>query len=414
MTNSRTQRAKIRDRASTRREAISQGDKESLKGNPFFLQNFSIDALMDEASDKSDFHRDWGFQLLPRNDPAFRDPEYLKGLHALAVPTITNFGGTAGPLLQTYLSAFEDLASGRIVDFAPSGTSANNLLLSYADEALHRRQMEKNKELKVRSKSTLIFLDDPYVGLQGELAYQKYNPESLIRGVPVIHPNRTLGVKETQDLALREEKTLEKIAKMIDDPNSTVGGIFLEPISVNHGPVRIYRSEFLKNLQKIAHERGVPVFADEIMSGGGRTGKFWGYQHYRDFVPDVLIFGKGLVLSGLFIPKESELGGKLQKGSMSSYTTASNSLALLQALQVLKALKSRKLIENAQMAGQTLRERLIKEANLNEDSVRCVGLMCSVEGTPRVLHTYGSRWLPPITLDNADIDDLIKEMKSSP
>lgn len=369
-------------------------------------QSNVVCAKLVNSSELFDFHRDWGYQLLSRDDIAWRNEDYLRDLHAFAVPATTNFHGTAVDLLKSYISKFEELASGSILDFSISGTAANNSLLVHSDRALHARAPDRSA-----LKSQVIFLDQPFLGLAGPMHNMKF--ELAVSPGPTVHPNIPPKGHQLKELIDLENQTLLKIQDLIQAKDSRVGAILFEPISVNNGVVRKYRTQFLIRLQRLARANGVLIFADEVMSGGGRTGKFWAFQHYPGFRPDMVTFGKGLILSGVFIPKGSIT--PMYSQTHTEYTTASNSLAVLQGLQVLKAIIERNLIENARAQGLELRRALLQNTAATSQDIRCVGLLCSVGESNgylfnSVVSSRFGRWLPPITITKTHIDELMKRL----
>jgi len=54
---------------------------------------------------------------------------------------------------------------------------------------------------------------------------------------------------------------------------------------------------FMKGLRQICDENSILMIVDEIQTGFGRTGKYFGIDHF-DVTPDILVFAKG-VASGL-------------------------------------------------------------------------------------------------------------------
>jgi acetylornithine/N-succinyldiaminopimelate aminotransferase len=68
--------------------------------------------------------------------------------------------------------------------------------------------------------------------------------------------------------------------------------VMLEPIQGESG-VRPLTPEFAAAAQRLCRERGALLLCDEIQTGVGRTGRWWGYEHY-DLAPDVVSLGKGL------------------------------------------------------------------------------------------------------------------------
>src|SRR5699024_176750 len=94
--------------------------------------------------------------------------------------------------------------------------------------------------------------------------------------------------KTTTEFALRE---LDYLFATQTAPDQTAA-FFIEPILGEGGYVPATPG-FLAGLRERADEHGILLVVDEIQTGFGRTGEFWGHQHF-DVVPDVLTTAKGL------------------------------------------------------------------------------------------------------------------------
>lgn len=81
------------------------------------------------------------------------------------------------------------------------------------------------------------------------------------------------------------EKDLEKIT------NSTAA-VILETIQGGAGFI-VPTNDYLKKVQRRCNQVGALLILDEIQSGIGRTGTFWGFENYG-CIPDIIITGKGL------------------------------------------------------------------------------------------------------------------------
>ena len=115
---------------------------------------------------------------------------------------------------------------------------------------------------------------------------------------------------------------------------------------------------YVQALVKYAHKHNILVAFDEMQAGFGRTGRLFGYMHYR-VEPDILCLGKG-ASSGL--PLSAVLGSAEimdlpDVGSMSS-THSANPLACVAGHENLKALLDDALIENSCRLGDILHQRL--------------------------------------------------------
>jgi 4-aminobutyrate aminotransferase / (S)-3-amino-2-methylpropionate transaminase / 5-aminovalerate transaminase len=137
----------------------------------------------------------------------------------------------------------------------------------------------------------------------------------------------------------------------------TVAAIVIEPVQGEGGFV-VAPPDFLEGVRKICDDNGIVLVVDEVQTGYGRTGKFWGIEHY-DVEPDLMCIAKsiaaGLPLSGVLgraeimdAPGDSAVGG----------TYVGNPVAQAAALAVLDVLEEDSLVERAGQIGETLRERM--------------------------------------------------------
>lgn len=376
-----------------------------------------------EMPDRFEAQRDWGTKILSDHDPAWKDPEYLARLQEFAVPNITNYGGKAERLLYEHQDYMNKFFPGRVRNFTSNGTDANNMLFLYAKSMFERRTRTVADKLKILS------FDGIYGGSYGPILHLKKGESSHIKG-PFIIPGQKLSAKELRELEKYETEVLQKIESEIKDVTNQVGAIFMESIPAAHG-VKMFRTEFVLKLRELADKYETPIFADEILTGGGRTGKFWAFQHYEGFTPDLVTFGKGLAVSGIFAPqRKNSPFGEPYIDYAPPPTTQINPLALLQSLQVVKNIWERRLDLNAAEAGaymmQKTREamavRTQKTGKVFEtDRLPLSGIGFLITGFPsydltvrssesdgKLQAGYNFRVLPVLTTTKQDVDWVIK------
>ena len=113
----------------------------------------------------------------------------------------------------------------------------------------------------------------------------------------------------------------------------------------------------MQGLRERADTHGILLIADEVQTGFGRTGQFWGHQHTRASRPDILITAKGLAsgfpLSG--IAASAELMAKAWPGSQGG-TYGGNAVACAAALATLDVIEEEGLVANAAEQGVRLLE----------------------------------------------------------
>ncbi len=90
-----------------------------------------------------------------------------------------------------------------------------------------------------------------------------------------------------------EANTLEAIAHLLKQNPDRYAGIFIEPLVQGVAGMRLCRPQFLQALELIAHQAGVLLIYDEVMTGFGRTGNFFACLKSATS-PDILCLSKGL------------------------------------------------------------------------------------------------------------------------
>ncbi|WP_336249898.1 adenosylmethionine--8-amino-7-oxononanoate transaminase [Stomatohabitans albus] len=83
------------------------------------------------------------------------------------------------------------------------------------------------------------------------------------------------------------------VSALIEAHRNELCGIVLEPVLQGAGGMYIYSPEVLRILRAIADDQGLVLIFDEIATGFGRTGQWWGASH-ADVVPDIMCVGKAL------------------------------------------------------------------------------------------------------------------------
>lgn len=183
-------------------------------------------------------------------------------------------------------------------------------------------------------------------------------------------------VEESTDFALRQ---LDYVLQTISSPADTAA-FCVEPVLGEGGYVPA-NERFFAGLRERADRHGILLVVDEVQTGFGRTGRFWGGDHF-DARPDVVVTAKGLA-SGFplsAIAASSELMEKAWPGSQGG-TYGANAVACAAALATLDVIQDEKLVENAAERGDQLKSALSEVAAGHEQitDVRGLGLMIGNE-----------------------------------
>src|SRR6478609_6930768 len=158
------------------------------------------------------------------------------------------------------------------------------------------------------------------------------------------------------------------------------GCFLVEPVLGEGGYVPA-NQRFLEGLRERADAHGMLLVLDEVQTGFGRTGKFWGHDHFNAR-PDILVTAKGLAsgfpLSGIAAP--SALMEKAWPGSQGG-THGANAVACAAALATLDVIRDEHLVDNSAERGAQLKQALQTVADKHDQitDVRGLGLMIGNE-----------------------------------
>ena len=151
--------------------------------------------------------------------------------------------------------------------------------------------------------------------------------------------------------------------------------LVLEPIQGEAG-VRPADGAYLRLARELTHEVGALLILDEVQTGIGRTGTWFGFQH-TGVVPDAITLAKGLG-GGVPIGALMTFGVVLALGTYLSATFGGTPLACAAGLAVLDAIESQGLIEHARLAGEHLERRVLALGHPLVTGVRGAGLMRAI------------------------------------
>ncbi len=224
---------------------------------------------------------------------------------------------------------------------------------------------------------------------------------------------------------------LDGVANLIDDETCA---IMIEPVQ-GEGGVQIPDPEFLQGLRNLCDENEMLLIFDEVQTGMGRTGEWFGYQH-SGVQPDVITLAKGLaggVACGAMITK-SEYAGDLRPG-MHASTFGGNSLAMAAGLATGETIEREGLLQYVKDNAAYVRERLeaaTEPLSIVNDLRICgmmIGIELSIPSTPAVAKAMERgvlvnstqdtvvRLLPAINITREELDqgldvviEVLKEM----
>ena len=235
-----------------------------------------------------------------------------------------------------------------------------------------------------------------------------------------------------------EEKTSQwcldelELLLMTQSAPAETAAVFIEPV-IGEGGYIVPPVSFMKGLRKLTQKHGILLVADEVQSGFGRTGKWFGIQHF-DVEPDIMTVAKGLAsgmpISGVI--SRLDLMSKWIPGSHGG-TYGGNAVAAAAGVATVRAMRDEKMLDNVNARGAQLKAGLarLQEKYPQIAEIRGLGLMIGTEfrdakGKPdkaftktvqhscidnnMLILTAGPwdntiRWIPPLVVTEGQINE---------
>ena len=157
-------------------------------------------------------------------------------------------------------------------------------------------------------------------------------------------------------------------------------GVMVEPIQ-GEGGINVPDADYLAALRALCDSRGLLLILDEVQTGAGRTGKWFGHQHFG-VEPDIMAMAKALgggVAIGA-IAARPEVAKSLVPGTHAS-TFGGNPIACAAAIAAFEAIEEEGLLEHAARIGKYARGRFeaLRERFSFIKDVRGLGVMIGIE-----------------------------------
>jgi len=204
-----------------------------------------------------------------------------------------------------------------------------------------------------------------------------------------------------------------------------VAAVMVEPIQ-GEGGINPATQQYLQAIRQLCDQSGAVMVLDEVTTGLGRTGKWFGYQHY-DVEPDIITMAKALGggTSIGAIMATPDVAASFVPGSHAS-TFGGNPLVCAAAIAVIEAIEQENMLENTARLGEYLKTKLdsLKQSHHIIDSVRGVGFMVGVqlnvpgaeivskclENGMRINCTQQTvlRFMPPMNATQSQIDKAVE------
>jgi putrescine aminotransferase len=243
--------------------------------------------------------------------------------------------------------------------FAVSGSEANERSMQIARHYwLARGRSAKHKVISLEggyhgaTAGTFAVCGLPHLAA----AYAPLQPAGFVKVRPP-HPFRDRGQGTDAELVERRAQELRE-AILREDPE-TVSAVILEPV-VSSGGFIIPPLGWLRAVRRVCDELDVLMIADEVITGFGRTGRWFACEH-EDVVPDLLSVAKGIT-SG-YVPLSASIARRrladafpddATQENVHPNTYAAHPVACAAALATLRIMDKDGLVDNAARMGERL------------------------------------------------------------
>ena len=189
------------------------------------------------------------------------------------------------------------------------------------------------------------------------------------------------GIERGWDSVAEALANIEEVIQLEGPQN--IAAFILEPVTGTNG-VLVPPDGYLEGVREICSKHGILMIADEVMSGFGRTGKWFAVDHWK-VVPDLISMAKGLTSS--YLP----LGAVGMRHHIAQYfqdnvfygglTYNSHPMGCAAALATIRVYEEDHLIENARKMGSVMKQLLLdlESRHPSVGAVRSIGLFGIVE-----------------------------------
>jgi predicted acetylornithine/succinylornithine family transaminase len=294
------------------------------------------------------------------------------------------------------------------VFFNNSGAEANETALKLARRYQHVVAGHPERNLIVTTENSFHGRTMATTAITGQEKYR-------VGFGPLVEPVRFIPFGDPD--AAREALAPCQACAIIIEPIQAEGGILVPP------------DGYLRELRQICDDTGTLLIFDEVQTGIGRTGKWFGYE-WEGVTPDIMTLAKalggGVPVAAVAITEEAAAGLTMQEGGVVPHATTfgGNPLACAAVIAVLDTIDHEGLLENCVQAGDYLGSRLaelaasgvgveargrgllrglVVDRPLAPVIARCRerGLLLSIAGARTI------RFAPPLTVRKKHLDEAV-------
>ena len=248
------------------------------------------------------------------------------------------------------------------VFFSDSGARANEIACIIA------KQYTKKKKILARKTTSYHGATNYSASFSGDARRQMINASNsnvVFFSDPIIESCPT--GKNYPNCKISKPEEIEKILKK----DKSIAAIILEPITGSAGRI-IPPKGYYESLRKICDKHNVLIIFDEIMTGFGRTGKWFGANHWAA-KPDLVTLAKGIT-GGMMPLGATLISDKISKFYNKEYfptglTNYAHPISCAAAIESIKTYKKENLIKKSEKLGFLIDKKLSKM----KEKFKCIG-----------------------------------------
>ena len=260
--------------------------------------------------------------------------------------------------------------------FSPGGTEANEAAIKICHQYTGRRKIiSRYNSYHGGTAASMTLSGDPRSWAQVPGGTERV-------AVPSPYCYRCMFGQKYPECDLRCVTYIDQVIEL-EGGSEQVAGIIFEPVTGANGII-VPPDDYFPRLREICDKWGVLMIADEVMSGFGRTGKWFAIDNW-DVVPDIMTMAKGITCGyaplGATVARK-HIGDRFKEQFFSHGATyAGHALACAVGVRVVQIYQEDNLIENAAKMGEYLLEKAteLKDKHPSVGDVRGIGLFVGLE-----------------------------------
>lgn len=256
--------------------------------------------------------------------------------------------------------------------------SGGALAVENALKAAFDWKIRKNlaKGLPEDSNLKVIYFNQAFHGRSGyTMTMTNTNPDKVMYfpkfdWVKVSNPNIKFPLEDNlNDLIDRENHSLNQVKKAFAENPNKIASVIIEPIQ-GEGGDNHFRAEFLQRLKEICLEEDSLLIFDEVQTGVGITGTWWAHQQLA-VEPDIMAFGKKMQTCGILAGQRIDevQDNVFHKSSRINSTWGGNLVDMVRVTKYLEIIHNENLLENAQIMGGYLLQKIQELQNKNPEKI---------------------------------------------